>query len=153
MASENEWRQGAGGMCSSAGARKAGKGLLCNRKLGRRERITEQYEYRQVIGKGTVIVGKRFKAYLLVSGASGRKAGFIAGRGVGNACSRNRAKRLLREAYRQLKPGMKAGEFGVVFVARRALAGAALADVESEMRSALGRLGLVVDVGAGRGAR
>jgi ribonuclease P protein component len=140
-------------MSSSAGARKAGSGLPCDRKLRRHERITEQYEYRQVISKGTVLLGKRFRAYLLLNGTTGRKAGFIAGKRVGNACQRNRARRLLREAYRDLKPNVRDGAFGVVFVASRGIAGADLEDVESDMKSMLTSLSLLARAGDGGSPR
>lgn len=111
--------------------------MPCDRRLRRHERITEQYEYRQVINKGTVLLGKRFRAYLLINGAGARRAGFIAGKGVGNACQRNRARRLLREAYRDLKPAAREKGFGVVFVARRGIAGAGLRDIAADMRKML----------------
>lgn len=112
--------------------------MPCDRRLRRQERITEQHEYKQVINTGTVLLGKRFRAYLLVNENSARTAaGFIAGRGVGNACERNRARRLLREAYRGLKPSAGKKGFGVVFVARRGIAGAHLSEIASEMRKML----------------
>ena len=117
--------------------------MPCNRKLGRHERITEQFEYKEVIGKGTILVGKRFKAYLLINGAVRRKAGFIAGKGVGGACERNRARRLLREAYRLLKPQAVAQGFKIVFIAGRGIAKAGLGDVEADMRGMLQSYGLL----------
>ncbi len=117
--------------------------MPCNRKLGRHERITEQFEYKEVIGKGTILVGKRFKAYLLINGAVRRKAGFIAGKGVGGACERNRARRLLREAYRLLKPQAVAQGFKIVFIAGRGIAKAGLGDVEADMRGMLQSCGLL----------
>jgi ribonuclease P protein component len=119
--------------------------LPCNRKLRRHERITEQREYKEVISGGSVAFGRRFKAYVLVNGASRRKAGFIAGKGVGNAVQRNRARRLLREAYRQLKPATRAEGFRVVFVAGRGIAAAGLRDVQAEMRGILKNCNLLAE--------
>jgi ribonuclease P protein component len=121
--------------------------LPCDRRLRRGERITEEHEYRQVINKGTVLLGKHFKAYLLIHGAGPRRAGFIAGKGVGNACERNRARRLLREAYRHLKPEAGQSGFGVVFVARRGIGDAGLAEVVSDMRRLLASASLISTAG------
>jgi ribonuclease P protein component len=119
--------------------------LPCNRKLGRHERITEQFEYKEVITKGKILAGRRFKAYLLVNGATKRKAGFIAGRTVGGACERNRARRLLREAYRHLKPRAAPSGFRVVFVAGRGIVGSKLGEVRTDMEGMLRSCSLLTD--------
>jgi len=123
--------------------------LPCNRTLRRQERITQQFEYKEVITTGKVLVGKRFKAYVLLDGARTRKAGFIAGRTVGGARQRNRARRLLREAYRHLKPITAPRGFRAVFVASRGIAGAGLSEVETEMKGMLESCKLVTEIGRG----
>ena len=123
--------------------------MPCNRKLGRHERITQQFEYKEVITKGKILAGRRFKAYLLVNGATERKAGFIAGRVVGGACQRNRARRLLREAYRHLKPRSAPRGFRVVFVAGRGIVGAGLREVETDMEGMLESCDLLRDRSSG----
>ncbi|MFZ1946386.1 MAG: ribonuclease P protein component [bacterium] len=121
-------------MSSSGGGRRAGRSLPCDRRLRRNERITEQFEYKEVIRNGRVVGGRLFKAYLLTEPKAKRKAGFIAGKGVGDACARNRARRLMREAYRQLKPDTKSQGFRVVFVAGRGIASAGFQQVQDDMR-------------------
>lgn len=81
-----------------------------------------------------MVGGRLFKAYLLIGPTAKRKAGFIAGKGVGNACERNRARRLMREAYRQLKPDTKSQGFRVVFVAGRGIATAGFQQVRDDMK-------------------
>jgi ribonuclease P protein component len=120
--------------------------LPCNRTLRRHERITQQFEYKEVITTGKVLVGKRFKAYILLDAVRARKAGFIAGRTVGGACERNRARRLLREAYRHLKPSTAPRGFLAVFVASRGIARAGLSEVENDMRGMLESCSLVRDI-------
>ena len=65
-----------------------------------------------------------------------------AGRRVGNAVKRNRAKRLLREAFRS-QIGMIAPGWDVVMVARQALQGASLQEVSEAVRLLLLRAHLV----------
>ena len=67
----------------------------------------------------------------------------IASRKVGNAVTRNRCKRLLREAVRHcaLRPGID-----VVLVARAALASASLQVVQQELTTHLDELGALAPV-------
>jgi ribonuclease P protein component len=65
--------------------------------------------------------------------------GYVASKRVGNAVRRNRAKRLLREAARQISwaPG-----HDVVLVARAAAADATMAQVHDELERLASRAGL-----------
>jgi ribonuclease P protein component len=111
--------------------------------LRRSERIRQEFEYREVIRNGRLMTGRTFKAYLLIRVELDRKAGFIAGKHVGNACLRNRAKRLLREAYRKLKPCLPGDGFRVVFVAKPSTPLARLLDIKDEMVWMFGECGLM----------
>jgi ribonuclease P protein component len=63
------------------------------------------------------------------------RCAFVAGKRVGSAVARNRAKRLLREAFRS-RPEASTMGWELVFVARQALAKATL----SEVKLAVGQL-------------
>ena len=69
-------------------------------------------------------------------------AAFVAGRRVGGAVERNRARRILREAWRSLAPTIQRGA-DVVFVAKGAILQARSTQVEGEIRELLRRSGLV----------
>ena len=68
----------------------------------------------------------------------GTRFGFVAGKGVGGAVARNRAKRLLREAARACAPEIEPG-WDLVFIARRPLAQARLAETSPAVRGLLRR--------------
>lgn len=68
--------------------------------------------------------------------------GFAAGKGVGTAVTRNRAKRLLREAVRAQLPDIGAG-WDLIFIARRAMVTATLGQTQSAVKHLLQRAGVL----------
>jgi len=70
---------------------------------------------------------------LLAPGAGG--SAFIAGRKVGNAVERNRARRILRAAWYEVARGI--GRYDTVLVARAAIRGAKTQDLVAEMTELL----------------
>lgn len=72
------------------------------------------------------------------------RLGITVSKKIGGAVQRNRAKRIIREAYRQLELNhtVKKG-YLVVIVARESIAGATSAEIYSELESAARRGGLI----------
>lgn len=68
--------------------------------------------------------------------------GFAAGKGVGTAVVRNRAKRLLREAVRTQLPDIEVG-WDLVFIARRSMVNATLDQTRAAVKQLLQRAGLL----------
>lgn len=66
---------------------------------------------------------------------------FVAGRRVGGAVVRNRARRVLRAAWRVLAPDVRPG-LDVAFVARAGIRGAKTEELVTEMRELLTRAGV-----------
>ena len=78
-------------------------------------------------------------------GAAGElctRCGFVAGKKVGSAVRRNRAKRLLREAVRARQAAL-AGGWDLVFVARPPLAEATLGQTQAAVNQLLKRANVV----------
>ena len=106
----------------------------------RRGGIRRSDEFRSILRQGGRLIGERVVLYARPSGMRAR-AGFVCGRAVGNAVDRNRAKRLLREAWRALAEA--AVRFDVVFVARPEIRGAELREVQEDMERVLRSAGVI----------
>ena len=108
--------------------------------LPKRERLQHGHQFRQAYEHGRKIVGKLFVLYVVdnLSGQpphgtpANRALGVVTSRKVGNAVARNRARRLLREAYRLNKQKLKTN-LVIVMIARNAINGKRLGDVEAEV--------------------
>ena len=79
--------------------------------------IKENRDFQFLYRKGKSQVHPCLVTYLRKTRRSGVRVGITTGKKVGNAVQRNRCRRIIREAFRQLYP-MVSGGWDVVFVAR-----------------------------------
>ena len=93
-------------------------------------------KYKRVFDRGRSIKGRLLVAWLLTSSDADRQAGVVVSKkSFHDAVDRNRAKRLMREAYRLLvKDGTMPENTEWVFIARSAIGEKGVRDVMEEMR-------------------
>lgn len=111
--------------------------------MQKRFRLTRSDDFKRVRQ-----MGKSFAHPLVVlvtqsNQAKNLRVGITAGKAIGNAVQRNRAKRLLREAMRSLIPNI-ASDTDLILVARTKLVTASLTDVTSALTNLLERANLFI---------
>ena len=115
---------------------------LGRERLDSRERLRRRSDFQTIYQQGRSIHGRFQVLFYLTGDQIERKIAFVASRRVGPAVRRNRAKRLLREAYRRLQAAV-IRDARLIFVARPECADASSDEVRSETKRMLADAGLL----------
>ena len=121
-----------GGSCSRA----AGSATRPDERFRPEERIRRRTEYLAIYDRGRKIGGRLMTVFLLENGGPRPRLGIAATRKYGSSVERNRAKRLVREAFRRHKPPLG---LDVVVIPRREMRDADFQRVEADYLAALER--------------
>ena len=79
--------------------------------------ICENRDYRRIYSRGKSFVTPQIVIYIFKNKLAKKRVGITTGKKIGNAVKRNRARRIIREAIRELLPSIKPG-FDLILVAR-----------------------------------
>jgi ribonuclease P protein component len=112
--------------------------------MNRKYRLTRSTDFERVRRVGKSYAHPLLVLILTPSGPEGLRFGISAGKSVGGAVQRNRAKRLLREASRQLLAHIQTG-WDVVLLARQPIGDASLLQIQNAVRSVFKRAGIYSD--------
>jgi len=104
--------------------------------------ICENRDFRRIYARGKSYVGKTLVSYVGYNRRGLVRIGITTGKKVGNAVKRNRARRVIREAFRQLSPQVKQN-VDLVFVARTKTAYVKSTEIYREMEKQLKKAGVL----------
>lgn len=103
--------------------------------------LTRAIDIRRVLSEGRRLSGDRITVSVL-PGEVETRVGFASSRSVGGAVVRNRARRVMREAWRALGSRARGGHW-VMVTARPGIAGAGTADVVRDLEALLTASGVI----------
>ena len=104
--------------------------------FGKALRVRRKAEFQHVFDSGTRVSGRYFTLLLAPGTASHARLGLVASRKLGDAIRRNRAKRLIREVFRQNQPLPGGAGVDLVVIPRRELFDAPFTDLQKDFLAA-----------------
>lgn len=106
--------------------------------------IRENRDYKRIYAKGKSEVSPSLVTYAIKSKFRKNRIriGITTGKKIGNAVHRNRARRVIRAAWRNFEPYSKSG-YDMVFVARAKTTFVKMQVVKKEMEKHLEKLGIL----------
>ena len=113
--------------------------------MQRRFRLTRSEDFKRVRRSGKSYAHPLVVLIVKKSDQPHVRVGVAAGRTVGTAVTRNRAKRLLREAMRTMIPNI-ATNLDLILIARAGLAAASLEDTRQALQNLLQRAQILTPV-------
>lgn len=99
-------------------------------------------DFRRLYARGKSCAVGCVAVYIMRNRRKDNRLGLTVGKTIGKAILRNRAKRLMRESYRQLRIRISSG-YDIVIVARSHINGKKCESVKNDLSRALTKLGVL----------
>lgn len=105
--------------------------------------LCKNNDFRRAYSKGKSFVGSLAVSYVRSNRLGVTRIGITTSKKIGNAVSRNRSRRVIREAYRGLSERVKSG-YDLVFVARGKTPHVKSTDVKRQLEKQLSAAGVLL---------
>lgn len=106
------------------------------------KKLKQNSDFRRIYGRGEAFVDPAFVAYALKTKSNGVRLGITAGKKIGGAVERNRAKRILTAAFSECA-GSIVGGYDFVLVARTRLLKHKSTDIARALKRYLSEAGII----------
>ena len=103
--------------------------------------LRKNSEFSAVYNKGKSVGDRYVVLFYRLNGLPYNRTGFLASKKVGNSVVRNRAKRPMKESYRNIEGSLPEG-YDFIIIARNTICGKKCAEVEKSLNSAFRRTGV-----------
>ena len=108
----------------------------------KKEVLRRNDDFASIYKRGKSIGDRYVVLFYRQNGLGYNRTAFLASKKVGNSVIRNRAKRLMKESYRNCVSTVKTG-FDIIVIARNTIIGKKQPEVEKSLASALKRADLI----------
>jgi len=105
--------------------------------------LRKNRQFRTVYSRGEREIGNKVVICYLREGDEGILPGFVASKKIGKATKRNRAKRLMREIFRQLEHRITEEHLWIVFIASFRPEDTKYGELFEDIESSMKRAGLI----------
>jgi ribonuclease P protein component len=102
--------------------------------------LRRKSDFSLIYNKGKSVVERYIVLFFKKNGLSYNRIAFLASKKVGNSVVRNRARRLMKESYREVKENLATG-YDFIFIARKTICNLKCADVKKSMEAAIKKAG------------
>ena len=115
---------------------------LCIKKpMLKKTVLRRKSDFSLIYNKGKSVGAKYVVVFAKKNGLQYNRIAFLASKKVGNSVKRNRARRLMKESYREIKEQLAEG-YDIIFIARDTINNVKCAEVKKSIDSAIQRAAL-----------
>lgn len=108
----------------------------------KKEVLRRKDDFTAIYRKGRSIGERYIVFFYRKNDLSYNRTAFLASKKVGNSVVRNRARRLMKESYRQIFERLAVG-YDIIFIARKTIVNLKCADVKKSIEAATRRSGIL----------